>query len=43
MPSDNKTKSAKELAEATGAERTTVAKEYEAAAELAGLEEEPEE
>lgn len=37
MPSNTATKSAEELAEATGADPTTVAKEYAAAAELAGI------
>lgn len=37
MPSDTDTKSAEALAEATGADPTTVAEEYAAAAELAGM------
>lgn len=37
MPSNTDAKSAEELAEATGADPTTVAKEYTAAAKLAGI------
>lgn len=37
MPSDNDTKSAEDLAESTGADSVVVSKEYDAAAEIAGL------
>ena len=43
MPSDNDTKSAEELAESTGADSAVIEAEYEAAAKLAGVNEESEE
>lgn len=43
MPSDTETKSADELAEATGADAAVIRAEYEAAAELAGVSEASEE
>jgi hypothetical protein len=43
MPSDNDTKSAEELAECTGADAAVIRAEYEAAAEIAGVNEDSEE
>ncbi|WP_256504255.1 hypothetical protein [Halorussus salilacus] len=43
MPGENDTKSPDDLADATGADSAVVSKEYEAAAELAGLRDDSEE
>lgn len=43
MPADNDTKTAEELAESTGADSAVVEAEYEAAAELAGINDDSEE
>lgn len=43
MPSKRDTKTAEELAESTGADSRVISKEYEAAAELAGISDESEE
>lgn len=43
MPSEKDTKSAEHLAESTGADSVVISKEYEAAAKIAGLDDESEE